>query len=112
MAINIGRRHFIFGLGGAAAWPLAVRAEQSTLPVIGWLNSGSAHDPFFAGLLTAYRAGFKDAGYVEGQNVEVDARWSEVSRAIAGSRRRIGRQAGRRNRCRWASGGSSRQGRD
>jgi putative tryptophan/tyrosine transport system substrate-binding protein len=77
MAMSIGRRHFIFGLGGAAVWPLAVRAEQSTLPVIGWLNSGSAHDPFFAGLLTAYRAGLKDAGYVEGQNVEVDARWSE-----------------------------------
>ena len=77
IAMSIGRRHFIFGLGGAAAWPLAVRAEQSALPVIGWLNSGSAHDPFFAGLLTAYRAGLKDAGYVEGQNVEVDARWSE-----------------------------------
>ncbi len=77
MAIGIGRRHFIFGLGGAAAWPLAVRAQQSALPVIGWLNSGSAHDPFFARLLTAYKAGLKDAGYVEGQNVEIDYRWSE-----------------------------------
>jgi putative ABC transport system substrate-binding protein len=75
MAIDIRRREFIALLGGTAvAWPIAARAQQ---PVIGWLNSGSAHDPFFAGLLTAYRAGLMDAGYVEGQNVEIDARWSE-----------------------------------
>jgi hypothetical protein len=74
MTIGVGRRRFISALGGATlAWPLMVRAEQSALPVIGWLNSGSVHDPFFAGLLTAYRAGLKDAGYVEGQNVEIDA---------------------------------------
>ncbi len=77
MAISIRRRELIGMLGSSAAWPLAARAQQSALPVIGWLNSGSAHDPFYAGLLTAYRAGLKDAGYVEGQNVEVDARWSE-----------------------------------
>lgn len=77
MAISIRRRELLGVLGSAAAWPLAARAQQSVLPVIGWLNSGTAHDPFFAGLLTAYRAGLKDVGYVEGQNVEIDARWSE-----------------------------------
>ena len=78
MTIGVGRRQFISALGGATlAWPLMVHAEQSVLPVIGWLNSGSAHDPFFAGLLTAYRAGLKDAGYVEDQNVEMDLRWGE-----------------------------------
>jgi putative ABC transport system substrate-binding protein len=77
MAVGIGRRHFIFGLGSAAAWPLAARAQQSALPVIGWLNSGSAHDPFSAGLLTAWRVGLKDAGYVEDQNIEIDFCWSE-----------------------------------
>jgi putative ABC transport system substrate-binding protein len=77
MAINIGRRQFISALGSAATWPLAARAQQSALPVIGWLNSGSGHDPFFAGLLTSYKAGLKDAGYVEDQNVEIDLRWAE-----------------------------------
>jgi putative tryptophan/tyrosine transport system substrate-binding protein len=78
LAIGIGRRHFISGLGGAAVtWPLAAQAQQSVLPVIGWLNSGSAHDPLFAGFLTAYRAGLKDAGYVEDQNVEIDLLWGE-----------------------------------
>jgi putative tryptophan/tyrosine transport system substrate-binding protein len=77
MAIGVGRRHFIFGFVGAAAWPLAVRAQQSALPVIGWLSSGSAQDPHFAGLLTDFRAGLKDAGYVEDRNVEIDFRWSE-----------------------------------
>jgi putative tryptophan/tyrosine transport system substrate-binding protein len=64
-------------LGVAAAWPLAARAQQSTPPVIGWLNSGSAHGSLFADFLTAFRAGLKDAGYVEGQNVKIDLRWSE-----------------------------------
>jgi putative tryptophan/tyrosine transport system substrate-binding protein len=78
MTIGVGRRQFISALGCATlAWPLIVRAEQSALPVIGWLNSGSVHDPLFAGFLTAYRAGLKDAGYVEDQNVEIDFRWGE-----------------------------------
>jgi putative tryptophan/tyrosine transport system substrate-binding protein len=72
------RREFIRLLGGAiAAWPLAARAQQSALPVIGWLSSGSAHDPRFVGLLAAFRTGLKDAGFVEDQNVEIDLRWSE-----------------------------------
>jgi putative ABC transport system substrate-binding protein len=78
MTISIGRRELMTALGSAAvAWPFAARAQQSALPVIGWLNSGSAHNPLFAGFLTAFRAGLKDAGYVEDQNVEIDFRWGE-----------------------------------
>ena len=65
-------------LGGTSVrWPLAASAQQSALPVIGWLNSGSAHDPFFAGLLSAFKAGLKDAGYEEDQNVTIEYRWAE-----------------------------------
>ena len=71
------RREFITLLGGAAVWPLAVRAQQSPMPVIGFLNSGSGRDPYFTNFLTKCRAGLKEAGYVEGQNVEVDVGWAE-----------------------------------
>jgi putative tryptophan/tyrosine transport system substrate-binding protein len=47
------------------------------MPMIGWLNSGPAGDPFFMSLASAFRAGLKDAGYIEGQNVTVDFRWGE-----------------------------------
>ena len=71
------RREFIAVVGGAAAWPLAARAQQPAMPVVGWLNSGTAGDPFFMSLASAFRAGLKDAGYVEGQNVAIDFRWGE-----------------------------------
>lgn len=72
------RRDFIRVVAGsAAAWPLIAHAQRPAMPVIGWLNSGPAGDPFFMSLARGFQAGLKDAGYVEGQNVTIDFRWGE-----------------------------------
>ena len=70
------RRAFIAALGGAAAWPLAARAQQPALPVIGYISGGSSST--FMPLVTPFRQGLKEVGFVEGQNMAIEFRWAET----------------------------------
>src|SRR6476646_10513020 len=72
---QIKRREFIAALGGAAAWPVAVRGQQPAMPVIGY--RGAQSPATFASRLEAVRQGLGESGYVDGRNVTIEFRWAE-----------------------------------
>jgi len=71
------RRDFIAGLGAAGAWPLAARAQQAAVPVIGHLVPGSSADDGYKKFIVPFLQSLTEAGFVEGQNVAMEYRWAE-----------------------------------
>src|SRR5262245_9205219 len=75
MPVTVGRRELITGLGSTVAWPLAARAQQAAMPVIGFLEATTAADTVY--LVSAFRDGLKEAGFIDGHNVAIEFRWAE-----------------------------------
>jgi ABC-type uncharacterized transport system substrate-binding protein len=76
MTVTIGRRELLAALGGvAAAWPLSAHAQQSAIPVIGFLDATTAVETVYR--VSAFRDGLKEAGFIDGYNVAIEFRWAE-----------------------------------
>jgi len=91
MSICLRRREFIAGLGVAAAWPIAVGAQQPTMPVVGALFASSPEQT--AARVAAFGGGLSETGYVEGRKVAIEYRWAynlQRPRPAAGIGRRLG----------------------
>src|SRR5215471_14622492 len=73
--LDLRRRRFIALIGGAAAWPLAARAQRSAMPVVGFLTTLGQNDR--PNLREGFRRGLSEAGYVEGRNVAIEYRFAE-----------------------------------